>query len=192
MITLEQARRGLARHRPRADDGPGAEPAAVALVVVPCAMGLEALFIRRAVRAGDPWSGQVGLPGGRQARSDQDLAATAIRETREELAVELTSAEGLGVLDDMRPRTPVLPPVFVRPFVYALAARPQLTPSREVESAFWASLARFQSPGVRRDVTIPLPGTRRSFPAYVLDRDVIWGMTERIITGFLEIISGDQ
>jgi 8-oxo-dGTP pyrophosphatase MutT (NUDIX family) len=188
MITVEQARRALSPYRATRDDAPGAEPAAVALVLVPSPVGLQALLIRRAVRAGDPWSGHVGLPGGRQARTDPDLAATAIRETLEELAVDLSSAECLGVLDDIRPRTPVLPPVFVRPFVYALTAQPHLTLSAEVESAFWVPLADLGTAGVRRDVTIPLPGARRSFPAYVLGPDVIWGMTERILTGFLEII----
>ena len=187
MITLDTARRALSRHRPKSDDGPGAHPAAVALVLVPSPTGLDALFIRRAVRSGDPWSGQVALPGGRQSRGDSDLAATAIRETREELSVELETAEPLGILDDVRPRTTVLPPVFVRPFVFALPQRPSLTPSAEVESAFWASLSGFLAPGVHQEVTLLLHGAKRRFPAYVVDRDVIWGMTERIISNFFTV-----
>src|SRR3989442_10873051 len=84
--------------------------------------GLEALFIRRAQRADDPWSGQVALPGGRRDAGDADLFATAVRETREETGIDLAGAERLGRLDDLYPRTPTLPPVVVRPFVFALVA----------------------------------------------------------------------
>lgn len=185
MITLDAVRRALRAHRPQPERQVGAHPAAVALILVPGPDGLEALFIRRAVRAGDPWSGQVALPGGRRDPVDVDLEATAIRETQEELAVDLVRAERLGALDDIRPRTQLLPPVSVRPFIFALPNRPSLTPSADVESAFWAALARFLLPSTRRDVTLPGPGGERSFPAYVLGQDIIWGMTERILSSFI-------
>jgi 8-oxo-dGTP pyrophosphatase MutT (NUDIX family) len=185
VITLDAVRRALRAHRPQHEREAGAQSAAVALILVPGPDGLEALFIRRAVRAGDPWSGQVALPGGRRDAVDVDLEATAIRETQEELAVDLVLAERLGALDDIRPRTPVLPPVLVRPFIFALPNRPPLVPSAEVQSAFWAPLARFVVPGTRRDVTLPVPGGERTFPAFVLGQDVIWGMTERILSIFL-------
>src|SRR3989442_8572178 len=119
VITLAAVRRALRDRRPETVDAPEAWPAAVALILLEGA-GLEALFIRRAERADDPWSGQIALPGGRRGPHDADLAATAIRETNEETGVDLSSAERLGVLDDLYPRTPTLPPVVVRPFVFAL------------------------------------------------------------------------
>jgi 8-oxo-dGTP pyrophosphatase MutT (NUDIX family) len=190
VITLNAVRLALGgAHRPRRDNPAGAHPAAVALVLVPGPDGLETLFIRRAVRVGDPWSGQVALPGGRRDPVDVDLEATAIRETQEELAVDLMCAERLGALDDIRPRTQLLPPVLVRPFIFALPNRPPLTPSPEVQSAFWAPLARLLLPGVRRDVTLPVPGGERTFPAYVLGQDIIWGMTEGILSSFMTVIS---
>jgi 8-oxo-dGTP pyrophosphatase MutT (NUDIX family) len=185
VITLDAVRRALRTHRPQPERRTSAHRAAVALILVPGTDGLEALFIRRAVRAGDPWSGQVALPGGRRDPVDVDLEATAIRETQEELAVDLVRAERLGVFDDVRPRTNRLPPVLVRPFVFALPIRPSLTPSAEVQSAFWAPLARFLMSGTRGDMTLPLPGGERTFPAYILGKDIIWGMTERILRVFI-------
>src|SRR6266705_3824486 len=187
LITLAAARRALRDHRPEPVDAPEARPAAVALVLVEDSNGLEALFIRRAERADDPWSGQVALPGGRRDPTDPDLLTTAIRETREETGVDLAPAERLGVLDDLYPRTPTLPPVVVRPFVFALSRRPALAPGEEVQRAFWLPLAQLAAPGVRRDVTFTVGGVERTFPAYLVGEDAIWGMTERILTPFLQL-----
>jgi len=188
-MTLERVRLVLAGHAPREISAPEARPAAVALILIE-RTGLEALFIKRAARTGDPWSGQVAFPGGRHEPADADLRVTAIRETREETGVDLSGAEPLGVLDDLYPRTPTLPPVRVRPYVFALhgASPARLTTSDEVDRAFWVPLSRLSEPAVRREVKLLLRGEERVFPAYDLGEDVIWGMTERILTPFLELI----
>ncbi len=189
MLTLERVRRALRGYVPQTAATPDARPAAVALLLIEGAAGLEALFIKRAVRAGDPWSGQVALPGGRRDNADRDLLATALRETQEEVGVDLARAERLGQLHDLNPRTPTLPSVYVRPFVFALAAAPVLTLSDEVQRAFWIPLARLGDPAVRREVTLTVAGVARVFPAYDLGDDIIWGMTERILTPFIDVIS---
>jgi 8-oxo-dGTP pyrophosphatase MutT (NUDIX family) len=190
VITLATVRRALRDHRPQAADAPDARPAAVALVLLEGPQGLEILLIRRAERADDAWSGQIALPGGRYDAGDPDLEATAVRETREETGVDLSGAERLGVLDDLYPRTSTLPPVVVRPFVFALARRAALVPSDEVQRAFWLPLGRLSDPGVRREVTLPLRGGARTFPAYLVDDELIWGMTERIVTPFMDLVGG--
>lgn len=186
-MTLARARAALAGYVPRPVEAPEAKPAAVALILLE-REGLEALFIKRAERAGDPWSRQVALPGGRYEPDDRDLLVTAMRETLEETGIDLRSAERLGVLDDLYPRTPTLPPVLVRPFVFAISSLPRLEPSEEVEHAFWVSLGRLVEPGIRREVALQVRGVERVFPAYDLGEEVIWGMTERILTPFLDLI----
>ncbi len=187
-LTLAHVRSALAGYAPRQVEAPEAKPAAVAMMLLERPSGLETLLIKRAERVGDPWSRQVALPGGRREPADGDLLVTAIRETREETGIELLNAERLGVLDDLYPRTPTLPPVLVRPFVFALAALPAIVPSAEVAHAFWVPLDRLVAPGVRREVTLQVAGVERVFPAYDLGDEVIWGMTERIITPFLDLI----
>ncbi len=186
-MTIAAVRRALAGYTPQAVEAPEALPAAVALILIE-RQGLEALFIKRAVRVGDPWSGQVALPGGRYEPEDQDLLTTAIRETGEETGVDLSRAERLGALDDLYPRTPTLPPVRVRPFVFTIPSAPPLVISDEVERAFWVPLARLAEPAVRRDVKLIVRGEPRVFPAYDLGEEVIWGMTERILTPFLTML----
>jgi 8-oxo-dGTP pyrophosphatase MutT (NUDIX family) len=186
-MTIAAVRRALAGYTAQTEDAPEALPAAVALILIE-RHGLEALFIKRAARVGDPWSGQVALPGGRYEPEDRDLLNTAIRETREETGVDLVHAERLGRLDDLYPRTATLPPVRVRPFVFTIAAAPPLVISDEVERAFWVPLARLAEPGVRRDVKLIVRGEPRIFPAYDLGEDVIWGLTERILTPLLTLL----
>ena len=154
--------------------------AAVAVIVVPDPDAL--LLIRRAQRDGDPWSGHMALPGGRRQVEDPDLVATAIRETSEEVGVALTATNLVGALDDVAPRTPVLPPIAVRPFVFSLPARPELVPNAEVAAVEWITLDSLQAPGARRMVEVAVAGGSRVTPAYVTPGGVVWGMTERILS----------
>jgi 8-oxo-dGTP pyrophosphatase MutT (NUDIX family) len=193
-ITLEDARRALRAYRPTAVAvEPGMIPAAVAILLADSTEGagggLEVLFIHRAERAGDTWSGHIAFPGGRRDPGDPDLLATAIRETREEIGVDLSAAERLGLLDDMHPRTPVLPPVVVRPYVFGLLERPAIILNTEVQDAFWVSFRALAAPGVQREVTIQHRGAPRTLPAYVLGNRTIWGMTERILTQFRHFLA---
>lgn len=179
--------------RPAAPEGP-VRDAAVALVLRPApaldAIGddapLELLFIKRAEFDGDPWSGHVAFPGGRHEPGDQSLEHTARRETHEELGLGLAaSARLLGVLDDLHPRTPALPPILVRPFVYALEREVTLAPTREVALAFWVPVASLARPGARVSATVQARGRELLVPSWLHEGHVIWGMTERIVVSLL-------
>ena len=190
MTPLDHVRRVLESRPGRAEDDPTARPAAVAVVLHEGSAGIAALFIKRATREGDPWSGQMAFPGGRYQSTDPDLLSTAIREAREEVGIDLTPTERLGVLDDVNPRTPHLPPIVVRPYVFAVPERPALTTSpEEVQRAFWIPFSTLNDPATRTQITITLRGVPRTFTAYKVDGEIIWGMTERILRSFLERIT---
>lgn len=166
------------------DDDPALFWAAVAVVLVPSPDAV--LLIRRAERASDPWSGHMALPGGRRAEEDADLAATAMRESREEVGLCLARSGLLGSLDDVVPRTPVLPPIAVRPYVFVLSERPPLVPNPEVAALRWVQLDRLLHPETYHSVRLQIRGESRDVPAYELDDAIVWGMTERIMTSLLE------
>ena len=154
--------------------------AAVALIVAPDPESF--LLIRRADRAGDPWSGHLALPGGRWHADDADLLATAIRETREEVGIILEPTNLAGTLADVVPRTPVLPPISVRPFVFNLAERPPIVPNPEVAGTAWVALAPLRLPDAHQELAMEIRGERRKFPAYRTPLGSVWGLTERILS----------
>lgn len=167
-----------------------ADHAAVAVILAPDPDSV--LLIRRAERLGDPWSGHMGLPGGRKAPDDPDLLITAMRETVEEVGYSLSHDGLLGSLPDVWPRSPLPRLIVVRPYVFAIPSRPRATLSDEVASAFWIPFAELRAPGVYRDTVVHILGEDRPFPAYHLDHGVVWGLTERILTSLLELLVLDQ
>lgn len=177
----------LAGRAPKIVEDPALSRAAVALVVVPDPDAV--LLIRRAERVGDPWSGQMGLPGGRSGRGDEDLLQTAIRETREEVGITLSPREMTGMLDDLAPRSPHLPPLMVRPFVFTLAQRPVVIPNVEVADHLWVEWDRLIHPDAYRPFSIRLGDAIREFPAYHVSPVPIWGMTERILAPLVDHLS---
>ncbi len=158
---------------------------AVALILAPGDGGLEALFIRRAVRADDPWSGHIALPGGRREPADGDRYATAVRETAEEVGVALTREALLGPLDDLHPSTPSLPSLVIRPFVFGLPVRPSTRLSDEVAAVEWVSLEDLGRREGRTEIVVR--GERREVDCFLPGGLVIWGLTYRILRGFLPL-----
>ena len=173
------------------DDEPPPRRAAVAIALRGALSGeLELLLIKRADYAGDPWSGQVALPGGRHEPADPSLEATAVRETFEETGVDLAAAGvPLGTLDEIFPRTPVLPPIVVRPHVFAITRPVELTLSHEVAAAFWMPLASLREPGASVETTVFVRDQERRVVCFRHGEHVIWGLTERILRQLVALVA---
>ena len=186
MTPFDALRARLTPPKPTAPK-PGFVETSVAVILSP---GHEILFIRRAERAGDPWSGHIGLPGGRREASDGDLLDTARRETREEIGVELPAGALLGALDDLEPSTPSMPPLLIRPFVFGLDPRPAAGVSDEVADSFWIPLDSLHA--VRASTTVVLRGKPLEVPCFRVpglpDGLVVWGLTYRILNGLLPLL----
>lgn len=186
-LDFDQLRAALESHAlDRLPIAPPLREAAVAVTLAPDAAGRPTvLLIKRAEHPDDPWSGQIALPGGRRDRADADLRDTAIRETQEETGVRLAPRALLGELDDLRPVSPHLPPIVVRPFVFGLSHQPVVHPSGEVALHLWVPLEDLA--GQRTEEEVQVRGLRLVMPGYRIGPHFLWGMTERIVTPFLTL-----
>ena len=161
----------------------GRKRAAVAAVDHDASSGPLVLLMKRVERPGDPWSGHISLPGGGHSPGDPDLLATAIRETHEELGMDLARTRYGGPLPVLSPLSSGPMGIEVTPFVFVTsdAIEAQLGP--EAFAAFWLQLELAASGAI--DTTYTYPGTDRTFPAWSYDGHTIWGLTWRILGDLL-------
>jgi len=185
--TLARIRQALAAHRPTVltADRPHA---AVAMLLADAQPLPEALFIVRAQHDRDPWSGDIGFPGGRVAPGDGDPRRTAERETGEELALDLAATDYLGRLDDLYGATL---PILVSCFVYAVPSRPWLSANHEVAGSFWIPLDRLLDPSRHRVEHFSYRGRMTSQPVADLlgpGAPLLWGITYRLLGNFFGLL----
>ena len=168
------------------DPTPVGEPAAAVAAVLRQREHPEILFIQRAEHPGDPWSGHMAFPGGRHDRADPSLRFTAMRETREELGLDLDAhGQPIGRLDDVPTHKTGL---IVRPFVYAVEELPELALNHEVAGVFWVDLPSLMNGA--RDTEYPLTwkGTPMRFPGYSVGERIVWGLTYRMLQILFDVI----
>ncbi|ORX70909.1 hypothetical protein DL89DRAFT_267010 [Linderina pennispora] len=137
----------------------------------------QVLYIQRAAYPGDPWSGHIGFPGGKREDSDRDDKMTAVRETQEELGLDIGGEgfEYLGELDtchaymwfNLQTMMVVVPHVFLQ----VVGRTPELRVSAEVASAHWIDLGQLLkrvqtpcAPFTEEYRSIPLDVAARVFP----------------------------
>jgi len=172
---------------------PGQREAAVALVLQPKVSGLRALFILRAKKEGDPWSGQMALPGGHRETIDADLVETARRETHEEIGLDLNQAgRYLGSLAGIRANPRAGFDLVVTPQVFALEDKAvPLQPNEEVAEVLWGNLDEMISGRSLTDASFPEFQREGTFPGYQVGAQVVWGLTFRMINDFFDLIRPD-
>ncbi|MBW7470841.1 CoA pyrophosphatase [Marinobacter sp. M216] len=104
--------------------------------------GVELLFIQRARREGDPWSGDMAFPGGRMQPEDATPRATAERETLEETGVDLVRHGRFQArLSDLVTRQHSRwRPMVVTPYVYEWRGPQSVLLNHEVEQTVWVPL----------------------------------------------------
>lgn len=204
----EAARRiraALAAHPPRRAAVVGFDRAAVLVPMLRRTGGPTLLFTRR-TESLRKHRGEISFPGG-HLEELEDARAAALREAREEVALEPRQVEVVGELDDRL----VVTRFVVTPVVGLVAEPPRAfgRDEREVREVFEVPLHRFLDPGVgrfewwdssrlppglayrpladmRSEEIDPVTGRYKVYFFDVAPDRVVWGLTARLVRDLLE------
>jgi 8-oxo-dGTP pyrophosphatase MutT (NUDIX family) len=162
--------------------------AAVLIPLVHETDGWHVLFIRRTEVEGDVHSGQVALPGGGKDREDPSLAAAALREAHEELAINPADVKILGQLNEhiAISNYRVTPFVGTLPWPYPLVRQEQ-----EVARWFTIPLTWLAAPDNHTVKPRKLPLGMGEFGIIYFDKydgELLWGLSAQIIMEFIEVL----
>lgn len=142
------------------------------------------LFERK--RSESVHSGQIGLPGGRFEEGDHNLMQTAIRETKEEVGVEVEAEKIIGRM------TVLEVPVSgfrVTPIIAYTEKVPNFTAEEsEVERIIQVPLAELLSAEIAHTSFSTNGPMKVKAPYYPVGEEKIWGATSMILAEFREIM----
>lgn len=134
-------------------------------------------------------SGQVGLPGGKFETSDETLVATALRETNEEIGVDINSVSMIGQLSELY--IPVSK-YRVQPFVGFVHSKPQLNPNpEEVKSVIIADAGDFLNDSIVSRKEFKTSYGLLEAPYYAYGNFEIWGATSMILSEFIFLLKNE-
>jgi 8-oxo-dGTP pyrophosphatase MutT (NUDIX family) len=160
---------------------------AVAIVLFESEECIECILTQRPEYDGTH-SGQVSFPGGKKEDSDVHLEATARRECKEEIGVQLTEEHIIGAL------SPVYIPVsrfLVLPFVYFLPHVPIYTPdAHEVAEIFTFPLFDLKKEELIATMELKQPNgvVYRNVPYFNLSNKKVWGATALMLSEMKDVL----
>ncbi len=212
-LSLTEIKRRLAAYKPPRQPAPtGLEARRAAVAIILRAAGTaregvsahanadhdsagdtEILFIRRAEKTGDPWSGHMAFPGGHVDTSDASFLDAAIRETREEIGVDLEAAgQHIGTLPSQQPMLSRNGGLFVAPFVFTLTQSVVCCPNHEVAEVVWSPLAPIINAQNHIEEARRIESGSRLFSGYQLnDAHFVWGLTYRMLHSLFAVVDPD-
>jgi 8-oxo-dGTP pyrophosphatase MutT (NUDIX family) len=178
--------------RTREGPPPGrpARPAGVLALIYPDDEGFARIVLTERASRDGHHSGEVSFPGGAAEPEDADIAATALREAAEEVALDAAAA-GVQVVARLERFWIPVSDFEVHPIVAVAARRPELVPSP-------AEVARIVEPRLERFVPgapiVVVERTIRDWPlrfgAFDVDGLTVWGATARILSQLGAAVAG--
>ena len=169
----------------RSNEGDQVEAVVAILLWDEPGRGLQTLLVQRAEREGDPWSGQIGLPGGRVKQGAETPRTALHREVDEEVGIKLEEVGvELGSLSVGHPMRRI--EMRVQPWVYGLRIKPRVNIGPEIADSLWVNLAELPLKMKTSEITVrDKPWSVESF---VVEGKIVWGFTYRVLTELLPIL----
>lgn len=132
--------------------------------------------------------GQIAFPGGGREEQDEDLEATAIRETFEEIGVIIPKSQIIGRLSDMY----VVPSnSLITPVVAFLKEKQAYQPDpKEADRVLEVALDDILNVENQTVKVISTPHGTVKMPAFRIGGELIWGATARILRELVMVLEG--
>jgi 8-oxo-dGTP pyrophosphatase MutT (NUDIX family) len=174
----------LHRHTPEIWSEDHVVPAAV-LIPIYLREGELTVLLTKRTDTVDAHKGQISFPGGAWEEGDANMLQTALRETHEEVGVKPEDIEVLGQVDQLISTTDFIisPFVGVIPYPYEFIPNPdEIAELLEVPMSFFLNQANMRTE--QRDFR----GRRITLYFFEFGRHTIWGVTARILMGFIDLL----
>jgi 8-oxo-dGTP pyrophosphatase MutT (NUDIX family) len=159
---------------------------AVLILLYPHEDSLNFVLIKRAQYDG-VHSGQIALPGGQIEDSDKDLKFTALRESQEEIGIDIHQVSISGKLSEI-----YIPPsnFRVQPFVGFYSGKPVFQADGiETIRTIEVSLKDFLNPDLQTKKEVyRRNGAAVKVPCFYLNGEIVWGATAMILSEFLSVL----
>jgi len=157
---------------------------AVLALFYPSDESIKLVFIKRPVDD-TVHSGQIAFPGGRYEEEDENMEATAIRESWEEVGLEPKLVNIIGNLSKL-----YIPPsnYDVFPFVGYTKEKPNFVCNDEVDLLLEFDFEELSMPSTltKKDIHTR-QGKTVEVPCFIIDGHIIWGATAMIVSELLSI-----
>lgn len=161
--------------------------ASVSVIILEKNSDHELIFIQRQKNPNDPWSGHIAFPGGKKSPVDQEFIDVALRETYEEIGIQLKHSQLIGRLNDLQGRkSGHLQNFFIRPYLFFLSASDatnlnfQLN-QNEVQNILTVSMQKLFSQESSSQIQVSYQNRQLLLPAIQIEEYQIWGLTYLIL-----------
>ena len=182
-MDIEQVRSALTNeiHSTPSDEADGNEIASVLIVIY----GKNPFIIMtEKARNLKVHAGEIAFPGGKWCENDQDLLETAIRETKEELCLDVSREHVVGQLDSV---ITLNSQYNITPFIAILETVPVLTPNSEVESILHIPLVSFLNT-IAED-NLPEHRSIKEMYTFTFEKHNVWGASARMLKQINTLLS---
>lgn len=171
-------------HRPVRPLSNDYRKAGVAAIIFPKNGETHIILIKRAIHPKDKHSGQIGFPGGKYEESDESLFHTALRETREEIGIQLSDTSLISAL------TTLYVPVsnfMISPYLLFLPSTPKeyILQLEEVSDVLEVPLKHLYY----SDIAIGDINNYTNIPHFRFEEKIIWGATAMILNEILQTLA---